>query len=67
MMTMGSDSPCAGSNPDADCDGWEIVTRTMVAATGMAYREHPARGVMEHTGAGVYYGAATTEAPAFSG
>jgi thioredoxin reductase (NADPH) len=33
----------------------------------MAYREHPAPGVAEHTGAGVYYGAATTEAPAFSG
>jgi thioredoxin reductase (NADPH) len=46
-------------------DGREIVTRTMLAATGMAYREHPAPGVAEHTGAGVYYGAATTEAPAF--
>ena len=30
----------------------------------MEYREHPAPGVAEHTGAGVYYGAATTEAPA---
>ncbi len=48
-------------------DGREIVTRTMVAATGMAYREHPAPGIAEHTGAGVYYGAATTEAPAFAG
>ena len=48
-------------------DGREIVTRTMLAATGMEYREHPAPGVAEHTGAGVYYGAATTEAPAFSG
>ena len=46
-------------------DGREIVTRAMLAATGMMYREHPARGVAEHTGAGVYYGAATTEAPAF--
>jgi thioredoxin reductase (NADPH) len=25
----------------------------------MAYREHPAPGVSEHTGAGVYYGVAT--------
>jgi thioredoxin reductase (NADPH) len=33
----------------------------------MAYREHPAPGVSEHTGAGVYYGAATTEAPVFAG
>jgi thioredoxin reductase (NADPH) len=48
-------------------DGREIVTRTVLAATGMAYREHPAPGVSEHTGAGVYYGAATTEAPAFAG
>jgi thioredoxin reductase (NADPH) len=48
-------------------DGREIVTRAMLAATGMFYREHPAPGVAEHTGAGVYYGAATTEAPACSG
>jgi thioredoxin reductase (NADPH) len=48
-------------------DGREIVTRTMLAATGMEYREHPAPGVATHTGAGVYYGAATTEAPVFSG
>ncbi len=48
-------------------DGRELVTRTMLAATGMFYREHPAPGVAEHTGAGVYYGAATTEAPAFRG
>jgi thioredoxin reductase (NADPH) len=48
-------------------DGREIVTRTMLAATGMAYREHPAPGVAEHTGAGVYYGSATAEAPVFAG
>jgi thioredoxin reductase (NADPH) len=48
-------------------DGRKIVTRTMLAATGMEYREHPAPGVAKHSGAGVYYGAATTEAPAFSG
>jgi thioredoxin reductase (NADPH) len=46
-------------------DGREIVTRAMLASTGMLYREHPAPGVAEHTGAGVYYGAATTEAAAF--
>jgi thioredoxin reductase (NADPH) len=38
-----------------------------LAATGMFYREHPAPGVLEHRGAGVYYGAATTEAPVFAG
>src|SRR5579862_6089336 len=48
-------------------DGRELVTRTLLAATGMFYREHPAPGVAEHMGAGVYYGAATTEAPAFTG
>ena len=48
-------------------DGREIVTRAMLATTGMFYREHPAPGIMEHTGAGVYYGAATTEAAAFRG
>ncbi|MDQ6894646.1 MAG: FAD-dependent oxidoreductase [Acidobacteriota bacterium] len=46
-------------------DGRELVTRAMLAATGMLYREHPAPGFAQHTGAGVYYGAATTEAPAF--
>jgi len=46
-------------------DGREVLTRTMLAATGMEYREHPASGVADHTSAGVYYGAATTEAPAF--
>jgi thioredoxin reductase (NADPH) len=48
-------------------DGRTIVTRTLLAATGMEYREHPAAGVAQLTGAGVYYGAATTEAPVFGG
>lgn len=46
-------------------DGREIVTRTVLASTGMLYRQHPAPGIAELTGAGVYYGAATTEAAAF--
>jgi thioredoxin reductase (NADPH) len=48
-------------------DGRQILSRTILAATGMEYREHPAPGVAQHTGAGVYYGAATAEAPAVSG
>jgi thioredoxin reductase (NADPH) len=48
-------------------DGREIVTRTLLAATGMAYREHPAPGMSEHAGAGVYYGSAGAEAPVFAG
>ena len=47
-------------------DGRELVTRTMLAATGMIYREHPAPGMAEHSGAGVYYGAALTEAASCS-
>src|SRR6185369_15959053 len=47
--------------------GGEIVTRAMLAATGMFYREHLAPGMAEHTGAGVYYGAATTEASCIEG
>jgi thioredoxin reductase (NADPH) len=48
-------------------DGRELVTRALLAATGMSYHEHPAPGIAEHTGGGVYYGAASTEAAAFSG
>lgn len=48
-------------------DGRELVTRALLAATGMLYREHPAPGVAELTGAGVYYGATMTEAPAIEG
>jgi thioredoxin reductase (NADPH) len=44
--------------------GREIVALAMVVATGMTYREHPASGIAEHTGAGVYYGGAATEAQA---
>ena len=48
-------------------DSREVITRTLLIATGMIYRELDVPGVAEFTGAGVYYGAATTEAPAFSG
>ena len=48
-------------------DGREVVTRALLASTGMLYREHTAPGIAEHTGAGVYYGAATTEAAVFHG
>jgi thioredoxin reductase (NADPH) len=48
-------------------DGRALVTRSLLAATGMVYREHPAPGMSEFSGAGVYYGAATTEAAAFAG
>jgi len=43
-------------------DGRELLTRAILAATGMTYREHTAEGIAACTGAGVYYGAAVTEA-----
>jgi thioredoxin reductase (NADPH) len=43
-------------------DGRELLTRAVLAATGMTYREHPAEGIAACTGAGVYYGAAVREA-----
>jgi len=43
-------------------DGRELVARTVLAATGMKYREHTAEGIADRLGAGIYYGAATTEA-----
>ena len=43
-------------------DGGSINGKSVVLATGVAYRQLPARGCMEMTGAGVYYGAALTEA-----
>lgn len=43
-------------------DGSELAAHTVLLATGVNVRELPAPGVKELTGAGVYYGAALTEA-----
>ena len=43
-------------------DGKELVSRTVIIATGMTYRELDAQGVSNYIGTGVYYGTATTEA-----
>ncbi|MGH3767390.1 MAG: FAD-dependent oxidoreductase [Pseudonocardiaceae bacterium] len=48
-------------------DGTEIAAHSVVLATGVAYRALDAPGVAELTGRGVYYGSATTEAPACAG
>jgi thioredoxin reductase (NADPH) len=48
-------------------DGRELVTRAVITATGMTYRELPAEGISEFIGAGVYYGAANTEAQSCRG
>ncbi len=43
-------------------DGSHINTKSVIITTGVDYRRLPAEGVDQFTGAGVYYGAATTEA-----
>ena len=42
------------------------MTRTLRPLLAWSTAQHPAAGMAEHTGAGVYYGAAATEAPAFT-
>lgn len=42
--------------------GIEINTRTVVITTGVDYRKLETKGIEEFTGAGIYYGAAMTEA-----
>jgi len=48
-------------------DGSRAVGRTVLVATGAAYRRLDAPGVDELLGAGVFYGAAVSEAPAMTG
>jgi len=48
-------------------NGNEINTKAVVITTGVNYRKLPAKGIDDFTGAGVYYGAATTEANACRG
>jgi thioredoxin reductase (NADPH) len=45
----------------------EINTHTVVITTGVDYRKLDTQGIQDFTGAGIYYGAAMTEAAAFSG
>ncbi|MCB0628629.1 MAG: FAD-dependent oxidoreductase [Saprospiraceae bacterium] len=48
-------------------DDSTVNTKSVIITTGVDYRRLPATGVDNFTGAGVYYGAATTEAQAVSG
>lgn len=48
-------------------DGTEINTRAVIITTGVDYRQLETKGVPDFTGAGVYYGAAMTEAAACTG
>lgn len=45
-------------------DGSEIMTKSVVITTGVDYRQLETKGVADFTGAGIYYGAAMTEANA---
>ncbi len=45
-------------------DGPKIISRTVVITTGVDYRKLEVKGIENFTGAGVYYGAAMTEAAA---
>ncbi len=46
-------------------DGSEINAKAVVVTTGVNYRKLESRGISDYTGAGIYYGAAMTEAHAF--
>jgi thioredoxin reductase (NADPH) len=48
-------------------NGQEVTTRTVLIATGVAYRRLEIPGIDALTGAGVYYGAAITEAVSCQG
>jgi len=48
-------------------NGEEINTHSVVITTGVDYRKLETQGIADFTGAGVYYGAAMTEASAFRG
>ncbi len=45
-------------------DGSVVNSKAIIITSGVDYRKHPAKGIDAFTGAGVYYGAATTEAGA---
>jgi thioredoxin reductase (NADPH) len=48
-------------------DGPQIISRTVVITTGVDYRKLEVKGIESFTGAGIYYGAAMTEAAACKG
>ncbi|CCH51474.1 response regulator receiver modulated FAD-dependent pyridine nucleotide-disulphide oxidoreductase [Fibrisoma limi BUZ 3] len=48
-------------------DGSEVLTRAILLSTGVSYHKLENESLDKFTGAGVYYGAATTEAYAFKG
>jgi thioredoxin reductase (NADPH) len=43
-------------------DNTEVITKSVVITTGVDYRQLNTTGIDKFTGAGIYYGAAMTEA-----
>jgi len=60
-------SPHPEGHVVALADGGEVVSRAVVIATGVSYRRLGVPSVEKLAGAGVYYGASVTEAPAVTG
>jgi thioredoxin reductase (NADPH) len=66
-------SPASGLRPDGAelvvtlAGGSEVRSRAVIVATGMSYRRLGIRALDALTGAGVFYGAASTEARALKG
>jgi thioredoxin reductase (NADPH) len=48
-------------------DDSRVTTRAVVITTGVDYRKLGQKGIEQFTGAGIYYGAAMPEAPAYQG
>ncbi|MBM7416335.1 MULTISPECIES: FAD-dependent oxidoreductase [Nocardiaceae] len=48
-------------------DGSAIAAHSIILATGVSYRRHPAAGVDDFAGRGVFYGSAVTEAVGCTG
>jgi thioredoxin reductase (NADPH) len=48
-------------------DGSSVAAHSVILATGVSYRMLDAPGLAEHTGNGVFYGSAATEAPSCAG
>ncbi len=48
-------------------NGKELISRVVIVATGMTYRELQAEGISGYIGAGVYYGSAVIEAQSCRG
>ncbi|MBF6488975.1 FAD-dependent oxidoreductase [Nocardia otitidiscaviarum] len=53
---------CGSARVVKFADGGQIAGHAVLIATGVNYRRHPAPGVDDFTGRGVYYGSAMTEA-----